>query len=194
MGFLNLTLSTIVYPQILQSPGKFQEHMHRSGQAKHLAFPFARGWVGRINQHCTATHVLVYSEVRKAQSEEDPHSSPGCAPDPLSEARVTRLLSWAAPPSSSSQASPSPAAPPWPLSNTGKAMQLQFPDFCLQLAGREHLQLITMCFGLYAKPGFYHCIFCCGDFPHTCHQAGPSSLGCHILQSCFTRATQWVNA
>lgn len=49
-----------------------REQTHWSGQGKHLAFPFARGWVGRINQQCTATRVLVYTEVRKAQSKEDP--------------------------------------------------------------------------------------------------------------------------
>lgn len=113
------------------------------------------------------------------------------------EARVTRLLPWAA-----------EATEQWfpglslsgcsSLSNTGKAVQLQFPHFCLQPTGREHLQLITMCFRIYAKTSFYHHIFCCGDFPHisptaSC-QAGPSSLSYHMLESWFTTATQSVNA
>lgn len=110
------------------------------------------------------------------RSKDDPHSPPGPAPDPLTERGTGDTAPflgsrhhWAAVPR---------LLPPRALSNTGRAVQLQFPDFCLQPSGREHLHMITMCFGLYAKTSFYHRVLCHWDFPHTCPtaacQAGPS--------------------
>lgn len=124
--------------------------------------------MGRTNQQCMGTRVLIYTEVRKAQKQRRPSQPSWPCTRPTCRAMDRRhgcFLGQQKTPNSGSQASPSPAAPPQPLSNTGRAVQLQFPDFCLQPTGREHLQSITMCFGLYAKTSFYHHIFCCGDFP-----------------------------
>lgn len=72
MGFLNLSLSTIIYPQIHASKAQesFKNARTDEGKGSTLLFLLqGSGWVGRINQHCTATGVLVYTEVRRAQKQ-----------------------------------------------------------------------------------------------------------------------------
>lgn len=103
--------------------------MHWLGQGKHLGFPFARGWVGRINQQHTATRVFVYTEVRKAQKQR--RSSQPSWPCTRPTQRVRHgwhgcFLGQQKPPSSSSQASPPQLLLPGPWATQEKQCSCNF--------------------------------------------------------------------
>lgn len=115
MGLSNLTLRTIIYPQIHASK-TLKNACNDEGKRNTLLFLLQGGGWGELTNSEWPHVCLCTLKWGRHTSKDEPHSPPGPAPDPSqSEGRVTRLLPWAAEsPSSGSQASPSQLLLPGP--------------------------------------------------------------------------------
>lgn len=86
-GFLNLTLSTIIYPQTHASKAQesFKNTCPDEGKGRTFLFLLWGGWWGELTSSVWAHVCWCTLKWGRHRSKDDPHSPPGPAPDPLAE-------------------------------------------------------------------------------------------------------------